>query len=282
MAQPDLDQVAQKFCEERDMRFVKRVGEGTFKQTFEVVGTDGITVALKLYKAATLGPREQREIDAMLRCNHQNIARLLSVHRYDYQNTPFVALTEEFLPGGTLTSKGKVTKAECLRISGQLIDALAHTSGLSLVHRDIKPDNIMFRQDGRSPVLTDFGVARDLLESSLTPTWAPHGPGTPFFAPPEQLNNQKQLIDWRSDQFSLGIAMAYVTLGSHPYLPVGGSDTDVVEAVAARKGPSKEFIETSAAIGLPALQKMVAPWPVHRYRKPELLAEAWHSQEGTP
>lgn len=256
------------------------VGEGTFKQTFEVVGPDGVTIALKLYKAAKLGPREQREIDAMLRCDHENIARLLSVQHYDFENTPFVALTEEFLPGGTLTSKGDVTKAECLRMTRHLIDALAHTSRLSLVHRDIKPDNIMFRQDGTTPVLTDFGVARDLLESSLTPSWAPHGPGTPFFAPPEQLNNQKQLIDWRSDQFSLGISMAYVTLGFHPYLPVGGSDTDVVDAVAARKGPNKDFIKASDLVGLSVLQKMVAPWPVHRYRRPELLAEAWRSQEG--
>ena len=281
MAQPDLDQVAKSICHERDMRFVKSVGEGTFKQTFEVVGADGVTIALKLYKAATLGPREQREIDAMLRCNHGNIARLLSVDRYDYQNTPFVALTEEFLPGGTLTSKGKITKTECLRVTERLIDALAHTSRLSLVHRDIKPDNIMFRLDGRTPVLTDFGVARNLLESSLTPSWAPHGPGTPFFAPPEQLNNQKHLIDWRSDQFSLGISMAYVTLGFHPYLPTGGSDMDVVGTVAARRGPSNEFIGKSDLIGLPVLGKMVAPWPVYRYRKPELLAEAWHSQEGT-
>lgn len=262
------------------MQFVKRVGEGTFKQTFEVIGADNLHVALKLYKAAVAGPRERREIEAMQRCKHDNIARLLSVDRYNYEGSVLVTLTEEFLPGGTLTEKGKISRGECLRIGGRLIDAVAHIADLELVHRDIKPDNIMFRQDHLTPVLTDFGVARDLMDSSLTPTWAPRGPGTPFFSSPEQLNNQKTLIDWRSDQFALGVVLAYVALEMHPYRPASVSDNEVVDLVATRHGPAQQFAESCRSSGLPVLIKMVAPWPVHRYRTPMQLANAWSSQQG--
>jgi serine/threonine protein kinase len=203
---------------------------------------------------------------------------LISVDEYRYEALHFVTLTEEFLNGGTLTSKGKITRAQCIAIGSCLIDALGHTASLGLVHRDIKPDNIMFRQDGATPVLTDFGVARDLLDSSLTPTWAPRGPGTPFFASPEQLNNQKHLIDWRCDQFGLGISLSFVTLGIHPYLPENGPDHTVVDLVAGRKGPTDQFIAAIRSIGLTALQKMVASWPIHRYRTPPELANAWASQ----
>ena len=262
------------------MQFVQRVGEGTFKQTFEVVSVGDLRVALKLYKASVAGPREQREIEAMLRCKHDNIARLLSVDRYEYEGSVLVTLTEEFLPGGTLTQKGQISKNECLRIGAQLIGAIGHIADLELVHRDIKPDNIMFREDQRTPVLTDFGVARDLMDSSLTPSWAPRGPGTPFFSSPEQLNNQKSLIDWRSDQFALGVVLAYVVLGAHPYRPPSGSDREVVDLVATRNGPTRQFVESCRSAGLPVLIKMAAPWPVHRYRTPRELAVAWSSQEG--
>jgi hypothetical protein len=58
-----------------------------------------------------------------------------------------------------------------------------------------------------TPALVDFGLVRDLSETSLTASWLPRGPGTPLFASPEQLNNEKALIDWRSDQFSIGVIL---------------------------------------------------------------------------
>jgi len=88
---------------------------------------------------------------------------------------------------------------------------------LDLVHRDIKPANIMFKEGLETPVLVDFGIVRDLAATSLTQTWSPIGPGTPFFASPEQLNNEKHLIDWRSDQFSLGVTLYFARTARHPY-----------------------------------------------------------------
>jgi serine/threonine protein kinase len=129
-----------------------------------------------------------------------------------------------------------------------------------------------------APVIDDFGLVRDLEAPSLTQSWAIRGPGTPFYAPPEQLNNEKDLIDWRADQFSLAVAITLITFGAHPYEKQGMSMAELVEAVATRSGPTDKFIAAAQGAHLAPLVKMVAPWPVSRYRTPALLTAAW----GTP
>jgi serine/threonine protein kinase len=281
MDEDDLEQIARKICTRRRLRFLQRVGEGAFKQTFQVVDQDGVPAALKVYKSTGSNKRDHREISAMLRCKHPNIARLISVETYAYQSRKYIAITEEFLSGGTLASKGQISGTQCLQMGIQLIDGLAHIADLNLVHRDIKPDNIMFRSDASTPVITDFGLVRDLSDSSMTPTWASRGPGTPFFASPEQLNNEKDMIDWRTDQFSLGVTLSYVTLGDHPYRSVGLSDRDVVDRVSSRDEVCGWSIQRASSLGLGSLSRMIAPWSVDRYRKPEFLQNAWRQQKGT-
>ena len=280
MPDGELEQVAHKVCTKRGLQFVQRVGEGAFKQTFHVVDRKDTPFALKVFKAASSNKRDQREIQAMLRCEHTNIARLLSVENCVHLGQQFVTITEEFLPGGTLTAKGRLGVPECIAIGKQLVEAIAHIAALHLVHRDIKPDNILFRADHSTPVITDFGVVRDLTDSSITPTWAARGPGTPFFAAPEQLNNEKGLTDWRTDQFALGVVLSYCVLGAHPYWESGISDRDVVDRVSARRGPGDWFPGKAAEIGLSLMLKMVAPWPVDRFRRPEMLSRAWGEAKG--
>jgi serine/threonine protein kinase len=275
-----LEDAARKICRKHRMQFVGTVGEGTFKQTFHVVDSSNTPLALKIYKAEKASPRDHREINAMRRCSHKNIAKLLSVETFTDGNQKVIAITEEFLSGGTLTSKGQLNAKQCLSIGKELVDALGHIARLSLVHRDIKPDNIIFRSDGVTPVLTDFGVVRDLTDSSITPTWAARGPGTPFFSAPEQLNNQKNLIDWRTDQFALGISLAVAVFGEHPYRNLGTSDQDLLQRVSSRLKPADWFTERTVLSGLSVLQRMVAPWPVDRYRKPEHLSAGWAEQKG--
>jgi serine/threonine protein kinase len=279
MQSDELEQVAKKICAKRGLQFVRRVGEGAFKQTFHVVDGRSTPLALKVFKAASSNKRDQREIDAMLRCKHNNIARLISVENCSHKGQEFVAITEEFLPGGTLTAKGRLSVPQAIVMARQLVEAIAHIASLHLVHRDIKPDNILFRGDGSAPVITDFGVVRDLTDSSITPTWAARGPGTPLFAAPEQLNNEKHLTDWRTDQFALGVVLAYSVFGGHPYSEQGISDRDIVDRVSARHGPSDWFRDKAAETGLPQLVKMVVPWPVDRFRRPQMLRKAWSEQK---
>lgn len=272
-----LEDVARAFCASNQLKFVRSVGEGAFKQTFEAVAS-GTSVAVKLYKPGCSSTRSSRELEAMKRCSHPNIAHLISVDTFRFDNLEFRATVEEFLPGGTLTQKGRITGGLTLEIGVSLIHALAHIAKAGLVHRDLKPDNIMFREDGRTPVIVDFGVVRNLGDSSLTPSWAPRGPGTPFFASPEQLNNEKHQTDWRSDQFSLGVVLGVVALGEHPYSLPGLQPHQVVDRVAARESANPAIIRQLQQNGLPAIACMVAPWPVQRYRTPELLLSAWMNQ----
>jgi serine/threonine protein kinase len=260
------------------MQFVGKVGEGTFKQTFEVICEDGTRRALKIFKIGTSPERNKRELQAMLRCNHPNIAKLHSVGPFKYGAHTVLTTLEEFLPGGPFPSS--VDRTRCLIYGSQLIDALSHLAKAGLVHRDLKPDNILFRDKAETPVIVDFGIVRDLAETSITPTWLPHGPGTPLFSSPEQLNNEKHLLDWRSDQFSLGVVLSIACLGTHPYADNDNPhDSITVTRSASRQGPSEMFKKRADAC-LPALARMVSPWPVQRFRTAILLAEAWDHQKG--
>jgi serine/threonine protein kinase len=120
--------------------------------------------ALKIVAEAS--PRTSREVTALRRCNHTNIARLFSVGRHNHQGTSYDYTLEEFLAGGTLTSRldgnGLLNDEQVLNLGESIIGAIIHLADLELVHRDIKPDNIMFKEDAVTPVLVDFGLVRDL------------------------------------------------------------------------------------------------------------------------
>ena len=186
---------------------------------------------------------------------------------------------EEFCAGGTLQQRAPLQAGDCLGIGAHLVDALQHIADLDLVHRDIKPENLMFREkNGSVPVVVDFGLVRNLGDTSITPSWWDRGPGTPYFASPEQLNNDKSLIDWRSDQFSLGVTLAFLIFGFHPYAVRTEDPGRTVSSVGNRNGPTERFVAAATRCGLPALVRMVSPWPVKRYRTPEMLTNIWKEQ----
>lgn len=279
----ELAAAARAIAEASGFEFVGPVGEGAFKETFQVMEGD-VPHALKVFRPHARSERVNREIDAMLRCNHPNIAKLRKVDVLPVAGLgDCMYVLEEFLSGGTLASRLQhqlLSPAETVALGELLVDAVGHIAERELVHRDIKLENIMLREDRETPVLVDFGLVRSLRELSLTQSWAPQGPGTPFFAPAEQLCNDKELIDWRADQFSLGVSLAIGALGLHPYQQ-SGSDRpfEIVERVAGRKErPAEPFVTAATKAGLPALIRMVAPWPVQRFRTPDALSAAWHDQ----
>jgi serine/threonine protein kinase len=279
--QPDLEGVARLICNQVGLTFEERVGSGAFKQSFHVRTATGDARALKVYHLDSVSPRTQREVDAITKCSHEHIVRFDYISECEVAGARYTFSVEEFLSGGTLTKRigGEPMSAEAaLDLGRMLISAVAHIASHGLVHRDLKPDNIMFRGDGR-PVIVDFGLVRDLGESSLTKTWQMQGPGTPYFAAPEQLNNEKPLIDWRTDQFALGLVIGLCVTRKHAYAAGSAKPAEVVEALAARRGPSTAFLSAIDSVGLPAISRMVRPWPVERFRTPDDLLRAWNQQE---
>lgn len=280
-SKPDLEGVARLICGGVGLQFGMRVGAGAFKQSFKVSTAAGEPRALKVYNADSVSPRTQREVDAISKCNHPNIVRFDYISTFVAAEVRYTYSVEEFLAGGTLTKKlenGLMSAAVVRDLGGKLISAVTHVASHGLVHRDLKPDNIMFRENGE-PVIVDFGLVRDLSLSSLTKTWVMQGPGTPYFSAPEQLNNEKQLIDWRTDQFALGLVLGMCATGIHAYATTSGSPLEAVEAIAARRGPTSAFTKSVTDAKLPALARMVCPWPVERYRTTVDLAKAWADQK---
>jgi serine/threonine protein kinase len=278
MSMSTRGEVAQSFCAANGHQFIGQVGAGAFKETFHVVLATGEPQALKVYNLGFSPERTSRELSAMQRCSHPNIGRLTSIAGFYHDGNQYLLSVEEFLSGGTLASRvqrGLLSAPEARDLGMQLVRAVAHIASHELVHRDIKPDNILFRADLTTPVIIDFGLVRDLIRTSLTQTWLLRGPGTPFFAPPEQLRNEKAMIDWRSDQFSLGITLALSTFGFHPYQDEGLSPELTVDRVAERGPQSARFVEAATQAGVPFLVRMTAPWPVQRFRTPDDLQRAW-------
>lgn len=278
-----LAAVAVAFCRAQGLTFSRLAGHGEFKATYRVVAFNGDVVALKVYLPGAVSERTKREIDALATLSatgHPSLPRFLALDSFTHEGCKFILSLEEFLDGGSLTdyvrANGLISREQCIRLGRQLCSALVEMERARLVHRDVKPDNIVLRSDGTA-VLIDFGLVRNLVQLSLTHTWMARGPGTPLFAAPEQLNNDKQLIDWRTDQFSLAVSLAFCGFGNHPYATGSDGVDTLIGRVATRKGSSQEFRDWAVSNHLTPLIRMVDAWPVGRYRIPGDLQAAWPS-----
>lgn len=269
------EDVAVAICNEKGYVFRGPAGEGSFKHTFRVESV-GVPFALKLFKEPPT-ERSAREIEAMLRCDHANVAKLLAVDAIRVDANIFYYQIEEYLSGGTLSDRiGSLNPQTIASLAQTLAGALHHVASHNLVHRDLKPDNIMFRDSSHNnPVIVDFGLVRDLSATSLTATWQMRGPGSPFFAAPEQLNNEKELIKPWTDQFGLGVTLAYSLFKMHPYAEPGETPAAIVTRVAERHRPSPAFIAACDDAGLRPLARMVLPFPIERFLRTDDLLNAW-------
>ena len=266
-----LESIARQVCLHEGLKYNGYVASGAFKSTFSAY-KDEIQYAVKIITQPG-SARTLREIQAMQKCSHSNIVNLEHIGTITDSGNEYTYLIEEFLAGGTLAQQRNL--AELAPTVGKSISkAINHLHLLGLVHRDIKPDNIMLKESG-DVLLGDLGIVRDLNNTSLTQTWAMMGPGTPLYASPEQLNNEKHLIDWRSDQFSLGIVLSFSLFGYHPYSDEGMDDIMIITAVAERKGASSRFNEDSLGSKYPFIADMVKPWPVQRFSCSRRLIELW-------
>lgn len=269
-----FEEIAIGICMSRSFAKPSFLGAGAFKEVYSTVTSDGIPVALKVFDPIKCNLfRAEREIEAMRRCESPFIAKLYDWDTFNKGSILFVI--EEFMSGGTLTDRLPSVRHDVIRVCNYglaLISAVSHLRDKLLVHRDIKPDNIMFRSaDDDVPILVDFGLVRDLRRVSLTLSYLQQGPCTPIYASPEQLNNDKHLIDWRSDQFSIGVVLNICLFGSHPYQQTGQTDAQTVEQVITRSTCSPECNEKTSRLGCGFLTKMVSPWPVDRFPHPDLI-----------
>jgi len=270
---PRFEGVAILVCAVEALSQPTYIGFGAFKEAYRAVDENGVPFAVKIFDPAKCDvARAEREIDSMGRCKSPFIGKFYRSGGINDKGVVYLYVIEEYFDGGTLKDRmvpGSVLSKRCVMGYGKcLLQAVAHLKELLLVHRDIKPENIMFRDGEASAILVDFGLVRDLSGESLTLSFIAHGPGTPFFASPEQLNNDKHLIDWRSDQFSIGVVLGICLCGVHPYQEISDNSGAVVAKVMKRKGCSLFFRSKAEPDVFRLVEKMTAPWPISRFGDP--------------
>jgi len=193
------------------------VGEGGQKKVYRG-RHDGQDIVFKLLplESESGSARAQREIKAMQRISSDGLVELIDFFQTNIGGQDVLVIIEELLHGPTLREvirQDQISSKEGLRYGIDILETLSAFEDNNIIHRDIKPSNIILVDDGAK--LLDVGIARFLTESSLTPTFAPMGPGTPNYAAPEQLENEKELQDARTDIFSTGIVVAEAVSGEH-------------------------------------------------------------------
>ena len=146
------------------------------------------------------------------RLSHPNIVTVFDIGVQDSHHY----LSMEYLPGGTLKERiqaGEISTERAIQVVRVVAEALGHAHQKGYIHRDIKPNNVLFRQDG-TPVLTDFGVAKD-LESTTQLTVTGITIGSINYMSPEQFRGGE--IDTRSDLYGLGVLLWETLTGELPY-----------------------------------------------------------------
>lgn len=198
----------------------ERIGHGGMGVVWKAHDPDlNRTVAIKvlapsLAQSFTSRRRFQREARAAAAISHPHV---LTIHAVEEENdTPFLVM--EYVSGGSLkayvASRGKLHPLEVIQFSCQIAQGLAAAHAQGVIHRDVKPGNVMLHEGGMRVRLVDFGLARAAFDNSEL-TSHDQMLGTPAYMAPEQLCGHR--IDARADLFSLGCVMHYMLTGHSPF-----------------------------------------------------------------
>jgi serine/threonine protein kinase len=177
-------------------------------------------VAVKVIRTENILPsalertlkRFEREAKALARLTHPNIVKVTDFG--EDEGKPYLVMP--YLPGGTLKHKlGKpIPWAEAVKLLFPIAEALEYAHSQNMIHRDVKPSNILLTQSGK-PMLTDFGIAKILdLEETADLTGTGMVIGTPEYMAPEQWTGKTST---QSDQYALGVVLYEMLTGRKPY-----------------------------------------------------------------
>lgn len=268
-------------------RIVSELGRGGMGVVYLAERADGTyeqQVALKVIRGGMLGaemePRFGRERRILGRLQHPNIARLIDAGT-SAGGWPFLVM--ELVHGEPITTwsmRNKLSIKERLRLILQVCDALQHAHRNLVVHRDLKPGNILVADDGTVRLL-DFGVARLLAgpdDNEMKLTRGGFVPLTPQYAAPEQMGDN--LITTATDIFSLGAVLYELLCSQPPRDKVTGSPVEMLQAM------ERPIASPSANRELPVawrrqlqgdldaiVKKATAPDPTRRYGSVSDFAE---------
>lgn len=254
-------------------RIESEVGQGGMAVVYRAVDTNtNQEVALKVLSPTIAGDRRfirrfRREGGLLARMKHPNIVPVL-----DYgESGGYVYLAMPFVRGSTLAVVLKTNRlklSDVTRWIGQICDALQYAHSRGIIHRDVKPSNIIINDEGNA-LLTDFGLARQ-VEGTNTLTGSMLL-GTPAYMSPEQA--QGDPVEEASDQYSLGVVLYQVFAGRLPF----DGDAPMATVMMHIKEPVPRPGRFNPSIPDPVervILKSLAKKPAYRYTSVAALKEA--------
>jgi serine/threonine-protein kinase len=193
------------------------LGQGGYAFVFAARQPDGTPVAIKVLKSRYAGDpqfasRFRNESETAAKLEHPNIIRIRSVARMGEHVYYAMDLCTDSL-SGRLTREGPLPEESILGIARDITAALEFAHQQGVIHRDLKPDNVLLRSDGGA-VLTDFGIAR-AVSGYTASTGVNMTIGTPHYLSPEQA--QGRPLDPRVDFYALGVTLYKAATGEVPF-----------------------------------------------------------------
>ncbi|MCD4658268.1 MAG: serine/threonine protein kinase [Planctomycetes bacterium] len=256
-------------------KLISKIGEGGMGSVYKAfhIGLDK-NVALKILPPNQLDSadrikRFKHEAKSAAKMEHPNIVQILNIGEDD--GIHFIVM--QFIDGEDLRQrllrKGVFPPIEALDICMQVAEGLnvAHKKGI--IHRDIKPDNIMIEREGNVKI-TDFGLARQ-MEHGLDISKPGKALGTPYYMSPEQCSGKD--LDGRSDIYSLGVSLYHIVTGKRPFKGKNAVATALMHIREPVTPPEK--INPNLPIPLADLVlKMMEKNPQNRFQNCNELEEA--------
>jgi serine/threonine protein kinase/Tfp pilus assembly protein PilF len=263
-------------------RIVKHLGAGGMGEVYLAEDTKlGRKVAIKLLPASAVADEQAkkrllREARAAATLDHPNICTIHEVGEAEGQS--FIVM--QYVEGETLSASIKRQPLDvqaALIIAAQVAEALTEAHGHGIIHRDIKPQNIMLTARGQVKVL-DFGLAKVMREKAITESeaetasWATEAGaivGTVPYMSPEQVKGEE--LDGRSDIFSYGVMLYEMLSGQRPF--EAKSSAEIISAILTREPPPLGGQAGAVPAGLERLvRKCLEKEPSRRYQTMEELA----------
>jgi serine/threonine protein kinase len=260
-------------------RLIDRVGAGGMGEVWRAEDTRlGRTVAIKVLPPTVLADVEatarlKREARTAAQLYHPSIATIHSIE----QDGDHIFIVEEFVEGDSLTrviKRGGLSESEICRIGRAVADALAEAHAKGIVHRDIKPDNIIVA--GNRVKVLDFGIANQVgiagAPSSETPTAfvTQQGMilGTIHYMSPEQALGKT--IDGRTDVFSLGVVLYEMATGRRPF--AGETITETMTQIIRDEPPTPVSVNPGISPGMnEIIQRCLRKNVAERFTAAELM-----------
>lgn len=193
--------------------------QGGQKSVYTAIHRSDGSVVLKIIHPSQDPERIRREILAVQMTTCPRVPKIFESGTRQTTLGNVIWIREQRIPGQSLRSRIQdraLQRVDLLRLAAHILEALVDAEKARIVHRDVKPENIIEDLNGNF-WLIDFGIARHLSLSSLTASRSPFGVGTIGYAPPEQFRNRKRDIDARADLFALGVTLYECATREQPF-----------------------------------------------------------------